>query len=119
MISEVLLFVLFSSIRLVRAQECPTGYSFHTGAVAQNQTVTWVPCPTEVTETLECGTLDVPLDWTDESAGVMTLSLVRIPANDTFSNGLSIVMNPGGPGESGVQQLVGDGTTMLEYVTNF
>ncbi|KIV88713.1 hypothetical protein PV10_08371 [Exophiala mesophila] len=111
-LSLILLFI--SSARVLHAQTCPPGYALNTGPLSQNQTVDWVPCPTDQQPTLECGTFQVPLDYTDLEKGILTLSLVRQPATGNASDGLSIIMNPGGPGESGIQSLVESETSYLD-----
>lgn len=113
-LSLVLLFL--ASAGFLHAQSCPTGYALHTGSLSPNQTVDWIPCPNDQQPTLECGTLEVPLDYTDLETGILTLSLVRQPSNSAGSNGLTIIMNPGGPGESGIQSLVASETSYLECV---
>lgn len=116
MTTLALVLLFLSSARVLHAQSCPTGFALHTGSVSPNQTVDWIPCPNDQQPTLECGTLEVPLDYTDLETGILTLSLVRQPANGAGSNGLTIIMNPGGPGESGIQSLVESETSYLECV---
>lgn len=50
----------------------------------------------------ECGTLTVPRDWADPDGPTFDLGLVRIPARDPDERIGSLVLNPGGPGASGV-----------------
>jgi len=59
--------------------------------------VAWAPCPKM--SGYFCGTLKVPLDYTDPSAGSVSLAVIEHPAPD--SKGV-VIFNPGGPGESGV-----------------
>ncbi|MEZ5258889.1 MAG: alpha/beta fold hydrolase [Ilumatobacteraceae bacterium] len=51
---------------------------------------------------LDCGTLDVPLDYDDPGADTIELALVRLPATSSSPTG-SILFNPGGPGGSGIE----------------
>lgn len=54
---------------------------------------------------LQCGTLMVPLDYTDENSEErLRLNLVRLPAATSPSKG-SILLNAGGPGAPGVAEL--------------
>ncbi|PNS15661.1 Pre-mRNA-splicing factor cwf24 [Sphaceloma murrayae] len=65
-------------------------------------TIKWVACgnSTAIDESLECGILNVPLDYTDiASGGSLRLALYRIPAENQPAKG-SIVFNFGGPGAS-------------------
>jgi len=50
---------------------------------------------------LECATLTVPLDYDDPAAGTVDLAVARNPSDDDDRIG-SLVLNPGGPGGSGV-----------------
>ncbi len=50
---------------------------------------------------LECGTLEVPLDYDDPSAGSIELYAVRHPAQDPDARIGSLLVNPGGPGFGG------------------
>lgn len=55
----------------------------------------------------ECGVVSVPLDYTDPSGAQIRLVLVRISdTRDTSPTG-SLLVNPGGPGGSGVQLALG------------
>ncbi|MCH8614260.1 alpha/beta hydrolase [Arsenicicoccus dermatophilus] len=47
---------------------------------------------------LQCGTMDVPLDYRDLSKGTITLMLSRRPADDQGKRIGSMFVNPGGPG---------------------
>lgn len=51
----------------------------------------------------QCATLGVPLDRTGADPGTVDLALVRLPASGPGERIGSIVLNPGGPGASGVQ----------------
>src|ERR1019366_5651683 len=50
-----------------------------------------------------CDTLWVPLDYPDPSLGTIPTSVVVVPAKDPAERIGSLLVNPGGPGESGVQ----------------
>ncbi|KAF4552664.1 Hypothetical protein D9617_9g024530 [Elsinoe fawcettii] len=54
---------------------------------------------------LECATLDVPLDYTDPHSPPLTLDVIRSKAASGKSMG-NILTNPGGPGGSGVENVV-------------
>lgn len=71
----------------------------------------WKPCgiaaPAEYQERaakLECGVLEVPLDYTKPDAEKVQLLAIKAPATGERLG--AIVTNPGGPGESGVQNLL-------------
>lgn len=50
----------------------------------------------------QCATIVVPRDHSGASAGVVNLALIRKPAPDRATRIGSLVVNPGGPGSSGV-----------------
>jgi pimeloyl-ACP methyl ester carboxylesterase len=49
-----------------------------------------------------CGNLRVPKDYDDASKGSFTIAMVRLPATDKEGRIGSLIINPGGPGGSGV-----------------
>jgi len=51
----------------------------------------------------QCATLTVPLDYAAPTDGDISLALVRRPASDQKKRIGSLLVNPGGPGASGVQ----------------
>jgi pimeloyl-ACP methyl ester carboxylesterase len=81
----------------------PTGSA--SAAAQPGSSLHWTGCGDA-----QCATLDVPLDWThtDPAATGKTIpmALIRYPATGTASQRIgSLVVNPGGPGDSGVQFL--------------
>jgi pimeloyl-ACP methyl ester carboxylesterase len=52
---------------------------------------------------LQCATLAVPLDWARPGGDRIGIALVRRPADDPAHRVGSLLVNPGGPGGSGVQ----------------
>lgn len=72
------------------------------------QKVAWTPCPANPDDktldetTLQCGKLRVPLDYSHPAGDTLDLALIREPAADPARRTGSLVVNPGGPGESGV-----------------
>lgn len=57
----------------------------------------------------QCATLEVPLDWSNPSGQKIRLALGRLPATGRADG--SILMNPGGPGGSGLDLLSYDPST--------
>ncbi|MHB1614543.1 MAG: alpha/beta hydrolase [Actinomycetes bacterium] len=51
----------------------------------------------------QCATLAVPLDYTDPAKGTVGIAVIRLPASGPGVPLGSLVLNPGGPGGSGVQ----------------
>jgi pimeloyl-ACP methyl ester carboxylesterase len=71
-------------------------------AVAEASATTWRPCATQQEPTAECSTVDVPIDRAHPDVGVARLALARLPALDPAHRIGSLLVNPGGPGGSGV-----------------
>ncbi|KAL5119967.1 hypothetical protein ACEQ8H_002065 [Pleosporales sp. CAS-2024a] len=94
---------LISGAKITLAQECPPGY-------AKSTKLTWVNCPTTGNADLQCATLQVPADWKDPAGKKLDLHLVRQPAAGDATNAKSIIINPGGPGASGIQTVVDGGS---------
>ena len=58
----------------------------------------WVPC----NASFECAEITLPLDYADPTVGIVSLPLIRRPATDPGNRIGSLLVNPGGPGVSGV-----------------
>jgi pimeloyl-ACP methyl ester carboxylesterase len=71
--------------------------------------VGWSPCGPP----LQCGTLQVPLDHDAPRGATIGLSVARLPATDPSRRIGSLLLNPGGPGGSGVEFLKFLGSTLF------
>ncbi len=60
--------------------------------------IAWTPCNGD----LQCGTLTVPLDYAQPQGATIGIALERHVANDPAQRIGSLVINPGGPGVSGI-----------------
>lgn len=93
------------------AQDLPTDPAEDPAYAAYyEQEIAWGPCEdVDGGEELECGTLTVPRVWNDPAAGDIELAVARLdsPAADAGS----LIINPGGPGGSGV-----DFTTSAPFI---
>ena len=70
------------------------------------------PAPIEFSpcgEGTECGTLAVPVDWEDPTGPTLDLAVARVPAGDPDRRIGVLATNPGGPGGSGLDFVVGGG----------
>ncbi len=70
------------------------------------QTVEWSECGA-----LECSTIVVPLDWSNPNGQTITLAINRFRAGDQGNRLGTVVINPGGPGGSGLE--------LTEYFSSF
>lgn len=73
------------------------------------QTISWARCETG---TLECATIQAPIDYADPSAGSTPIAMIRKPASGKALG--SLFMNPGGPGGSGFDLIA----QSVEYVAD-
>jgi len=62
-----------------------------------SQEISWSDC-----EGGECGRLTVPIDYENPGEGSIELAVIRVPAEDADARQGSLLVNPGGPGASGV-----------------
>jgi pimeloyl-ACP methyl ester carboxylesterase len=69
----------------------------------------WAPCG----DGLECTTARVPLDHDRPSGATISLALIRLPASGPGRRIGSIFINPGGPGESGVDAVRQGGRSLF------
>ena len=60
----------------------------------------WKPCVED--RTAQCATLTVPADWSDPYGPSVSVALARRPAADKANRIGTLLINPGGPGGSGV-----------------
>ncbi|KAJ8508854.1 hypothetical protein ONZ45_g8924 [Pleurotus djamor] len=69
--------------------------------ITPSPNISWTSCYNEFT----CARLQVPLDYDDPSQGTAAIALIRISA--ATQPAPTILLNPGGPGGSGVQTILG------------
>jgi pimeloyl-ACP methyl ester carboxylesterase len=62
--------------------------------------VQWTACGD-----LQCGSVTVPLDYTRPAGPTIQIAVARHPADDPYQRIGSLVINPGGPGTSGIDDL--------------
>jgi pimeloyl-ACP methyl ester carboxylesterase len=60
--------------------------------------IAWVSCGSG----FQCGSLAVPLDYSNPDKDTINIALIRKPATDPTRRIGSLLMNPGGPGASGI-----------------
>ncbi len=82
-----------------------------------DQALTWGGCQSYATDdqgqqlfgaaNLQCARLTVPLDYTQPQGKTITIGVLRIKATDPSQRIGSLLMNPGGPGGSGMEAAAG------------
>ena len=63
------------------------------------QELSWRECR----GSMECAELEVPLDYAEPGGERLTIAVLRVPAGDPDRRIGSLVVNPGGPGASGME----------------
>jgi len=77
------------------------------GSVAKG-TLRWRSCG----GSFECSTMRVPLDYSNPAGAQVNLAVIRRPARDQSKRIGSLVVNPGGPGGSGVEFVASQADSM-------
>ncbi|GAA0601562.1 alpha/beta hydrolase [Kutzneria viridogrisea] len=72
---------------------------------AQTAAVRWTPCPQDAA--VQCTTVAMPVDWAQPDGPSFPLAVARRRATDLARRVGVLVLNPGGPGGSGVDFAVG------------
>ncbi|MEV7183147.1 alpha/beta hydrolase [Kitasatospora sp. NPDC093102] len=88
----------------------PTGEADPALKPFYGQQVTWADCPADPQARkakidisgMQCGKLHVPLDYANPAADALDVALIKYPAAKPDQRIGSLMVNPGGPGESGV-----------------
>jgi pimeloyl-ACP methyl ester carboxylesterase len=101
------------AVALLPASNAATDTSTRTTRTTQptGSTLDWRPCPEDAT--YDCARLRVPRDHADPAAGSFRLAVARLPARDRQHRIGTLFVNFGGPGGTGVQTLVSNGTRLF------
>ena len=89
-------------------------------AAAPKDTIAWGPCDPadEAPERVVCGELKVPVDWRKPAGPTVTIALAKLPATDPARRIGPLLINPGGPGGSGVSFAYAAGESFSAAVTD-
>ena len=71
-----------------------------------DQELDWRRCR----ESMRCAEIDVPLDYAEPGGETISLSLLKVPAGNRKQRVGSLVVNPGGPGGSGIEYAANTGS---------
>ena len=112
-------FAIFSSIILALSAISPlTTISFAaqswTLATLQSQNLNWRPCDSG----FECTQFKVPFDYSHIDGNTFTIQAIRHRANKPSQRLGSLIMNPGGPGGSGIQYVLGADSIVSTSIEN-
>jgi pimeloyl-ACP methyl ester carboxylesterase len=99
-VAGILVLVTFLAVACTRNSP-PTSHVTPSSPVSK---IAWTDCGGG----FQCGTLQVPLDYENPTARTISLALLRKPALNKTTRIGSLLVNPGGPGESGIEFLRGD-----------
>ncbi|MBV6696538.1 alpha/beta hydrolase [Kitasatospora aureofaciens] len=77
------------------------------------QQIAWAACPADPQAEkakidisgMQCGKLHVPLDYANATKDALDVALIKLPAAKPDQKVGSLMVNPGGPGESGVDMV--------------
>lgn len=78
-------------------------------------TITWTDCGGG----FQCGTLQVPLDYSNVDGRKISLALIKKPWTGAASHVGALLVNPGGPGESGIEFLRSDISSLANLNRHF
>jgi pimeloyl-ACP methyl ester carboxylesterase len=95
--------------------EAPTTTTTTTVVLPPPVPVAWDACGGG----LQCARVTVPVDYADPGDGTLELALVRRPASDPARRIGSLLVNPGGPGASGVRRVERGFTVSPEVAARF
>lgn len=97
-IAKVLLLV---TLLVVACSRTATTFNSNSTPSPKAGSIAWTDCGGG----FQCGKLAVPLDYAHPSAGTLDIYLNRKPATDRANRIGSVLINPGGPGASGISYL--------------
>ncbi|WP_433196531.1 alpha/beta hydrolase [Nocardia sp. CA-107356] len=88
-----------------------------TSASSPTPTVNWHSC--QENAEFDCATVTVPIDWADPNGATIDIAVVRDKADDLAQKVGTLVSLPGGPGSSGVDDILRGGKFSPELRARF
>ncbi|KAF2184655.1 hypothetical protein K469DRAFT_666450 [Zopfia rhizophila CBS 207.26] len=101
-----------SSASPVTARNDNTSMIYDFEKLTPSTELRWAPCFDNFT----CARLEVPLDYSDPSAGRTNIAYIKKSAQNESQSTENIILNPGGPGGSGVQLIMAAGDILTELL---
>jgi pimeloyl-ACP methyl ester carboxylesterase len=91
----------------------PNPHDFRWGDIVPSESLQYTPC----FSSFQCARLSVPLNWNStiaeqENGPRAAIAIIKLPAKVPVTDpryGGPVILNPGGPGESGIYQVLSDG----------
>ena len=80
----------------------------------QNQILSWKPCNSG----FQCAQYQVPVDYNHVDSNTFTLQVIKHEANTLSKRIGSLIMNPGGPGGSGIQYVLAADSIVSTSIEN-
>ena len=93
------------------SSDAPDNTDPTSGTSPTSGTLDWQTCddPTVPDPSLECATLQVPLDYDNPTGESIDMAMIRVPARGERQG--AVLFNPGGPGASAFDYVAAGGTT--------
>ncbi|MCU1392815.1 MAG: hypothetical protein JWM34_1243 [Ilumatobacteraceae bacterium] len=93
----------------------PAGTTTPGSGPVSTGTIAWSACD-DYDAPYQCGTISVPLDYDHTDGTQISLALIRLPAADPGQRIGSLLVNPGGPGGSGIDLAYNEGDDFPQSV---
>jgi len=103
------------AVLVISACKVPSPSAAQTPSPTSHVELAWTDC----TNGFQCATLHVPLDYSRPEGRQISLALIRKPVTDPSRRIGSLLINPGGPGGSGVRFLRDFAHYLKELNTRF
>ncbi|KAL5089151.1 hypothetical protein Trisim1_006004 [Trichoderma cf. simile WF8] len=94
--------ILFTSLGCKASCSHNPGMVYGFDNIVPLANLTWTPCFDDFT----CSKLQVPLDYSNKSLGTTSIAFIKLAGKNATVESPSIIINPGGPGGSGVDLLL-------------
>ncbi|SJL01172.1 uncharacterized protein ARMOST_04490 [Armillaria ostoyae] len=87
---------------------------FDWGSIEPTENLSWVDCYSDY----QCTRFQVPVDYSNEDGDKAALAVIKLPAQSETEYKGTVLINPGGPGGSGVAALISFNTLAVSVIGN-